>query len=483
MSWFFETRTRTSEKNGLITATRKFGQWHVVVDGCEQTNPVMGEMWSWAFEVLRRYTGVQPVRSVLMLGLGAGGEVKAIRRFFKGADITVIEHDPEMIALTDELKLYPRDAAPRIVCEDARTALPRLQGAFDLILVDIFKGPEPSPLLTDAAFLASLNRKLANGGFLIVNAYRRLDYLDAIEKAFVRIRRWRFLKNNLGIFGKPESAASFEKGYVPLREWPEFNSAKAIPPFMRPAALDNGTYWRVWPFSFEHYRTDAEPELRPLPADRRTPFRIVMWQRLSRGDMPSGWTAFSDTPQYKVGFVPLAPEYHARWSETMRRQRRKWLEKAHEYEIVSSSYEEFADAYKKGTIPATLKGSVLWEIRMRMKNPETPVSFLLAKRKKDGRAIAGFARMDSASLPITYYLTGFITRGMGHESGMAGLFDRWFSDALSEGLKFADLGNFWKQGDDSTWKGFSVFKARFNPHYFFFPPLLYRFDVFGRFIR
>jgi hypothetical protein len=167
----------------------------------------------------------------------------------------------------------------------------------------------------------------------------------------------------------------------------------------------------------------------------------------------------------------------------MRRQRRKWLEKAHEYEIVSSSYEEFADAYKKGTIPATLKGSVLWEIRMRMKNPETPVSFLLAKRKKDGRAIAGFARMDSASLPITYYLTGFITRGMGHESGMAGLFDRWFSDALSEGLKFADLGNFWKQGDDSTWKGFSVFKARFNPHYFFFPPLLYRFDVFGRFIR
>jgi len=60
---------------------------------------------------------------------------------------------------------------------------------------------------------------------------------------------------------------------------------------------------------------------------------------------------------------------------------------------------------------------------------------------------------------------------------MTGLFDHWFKDSLAQNTAFIDFGNFWKKGDPRSWKGFSIFKAKFGPTYFFYKPKLYKFRL------
>ena len=125
----------------------------------------------------------------------------------------------------------------------------------------------------------------------------------------------------------------------------------------------------------------------------------------------------------------------------------------------------------------TLRRPTLWDIRMRMKNQHTPITFIVARRKDNQRVVAGMACMRSSQLKISYYLAGCITKEVGHDPVMAGLFDHWFQWCMAAGIRFADFGGFWWKGGDSSWKGLSLFKGKFGPAYFFYPPTLYQFRI------
>jgi hypothetical protein len=298
------------------------------------------------------------------------------------------------------------------------------------------------------------------------------------EKEFSILRKWRFRINNFGIFQKADVRDAFLKGYAPVRQWPELNTIESMPAFSHPTKLENGgVYWRLWPFSFEDYRTEHEPDVRDLPQDLRMPVRIIMWQRKNGVRAPQGWFGFSDRPFLKVGFVPVEPGYSKQWSETSLRELKRWrrLLAAKRYTCRRITYEEFSDGYLKSTLPLLLRQSMLYEVKVRMRNSKTPVTFFGAERISDGKIVAGLAVMESPELGISYYLAGFFKKQVQDEPVMAGLFDFWFQDGIARGLKFIDFGNFWKPGDESSWKGFSMFKAKFNPLYFFYPAKLYKF--------
>src|SRR5690349_14818966 len=96
---------RHSARNGEIRIIPKFwGKATVVVDGCEQTGKWTHRMWINAFKRVRNFEKGR-ISRVLMIGLGGGGEIAKIHRRFPGAHLTVIEHDPEMVALAKDLKL------------------------------------------------------------------------------------------------------------------------------------------------------------------------------------------------------------------------------------------------------------------------------------------------------------------------------------------------------------------------------------------
>lgn len=195
--WFYERHLIPSTENGSIDARRVLGAWHVWVYGCQQTGGYVHAMWK---DALRRVNERAPVQHILMLGLGGGGEVKQFYKRFPGCRIIAVEHDREMLSLARRFSLWRPFPPPRMLHADAADALASLPERFDLIIVDIFRGSTPSPLLANGEFLRKLREHLAPGGVLLLNAYRKAEYLDAFGRFFGAGETWTFRLNRLGLF-------------------------------------------------------------------------------------------------------------------------------------------------------------------------------------------------------------------------------------------------------------------------------------------
>jgi spermidine synthase len=202
MSWFFETKIRKSKINGSITAQRWFGSWRILVDGCEQSGPQTYALWKGVYQKLKKYRGDKIFHRALMLGLGGGGDVKILFQNFTAIQLTAIEHDAEMIALTKELALWQPFAGPNILCGDAAKVLPKLQTTYDLIIVDLFHGQTPSPLVTNKEFLEAIDVKLDKNGLLTANVFGKPEYLELFKENFTLIKAWKFGLNHIAIFQK-----------------------------------------------------------------------------------------------------------------------------------------------------------------------------------------------------------------------------------------------------------------------------------------
>ena len=198
MKWWWDFQRRTSSKNGEIVVYQRFGCVNIFVNECGQSTPYTRSMWKQCFAHLRkRHT---PIKHILMLGLCGGSEVATLHRFFAATDVTVIEHDPVMVSLTRELALYKPFAKPEIIEGDAAQIVPTLTQPFDLIVVDMFDGPNPCPVITEDVFIEQLKHLLTPSGLLVVNVYKDAQYLDKLRSHFKTFEPFVFRSNTLGIF-------------------------------------------------------------------------------------------------------------------------------------------------------------------------------------------------------------------------------------------------------------------------------------------
>jgi spermidine synthase len=152
-------------------------------------------------------------RRILLLGLGGGSLAKFCYRHLPAAVITVLEIDPDVLALRDEFRV-PRDddrfrvvqgdgvgyVAQRPPREDARPARredvrrsaaddARRMAREDVILVDACDRHGLSPALSAPDFYGNLKRRLATGGMLVMNI---CGSLYDVENHIARMR---------GVFG------------------------------------------------------------------------------------------------------------------------------------------------------------------------------------------------------------------------------------------------------------------------------------------
>jgi spermidine synthase len=200
LSWIFESKIFTSKKNGEILVRRILGNWIVSVGGCQVTGPYLFAMWVHLFKLVSNSRNKRVVTNVLMIGLGGGGQIQTIYRSFPGCLLTVIEHDSVMISIACEIGLYQPYLFPRIIEGDGIEVIKGLRETFDIIVLDIFTGPNVSPSLAEDSFINSVKKILSIGGTIVVNAYQQETYLITIKKHFNsgQLIVWRM--NNLGIF-------------------------------------------------------------------------------------------------------------------------------------------------------------------------------------------------------------------------------------------------------------------------------------------
>src|SRR5690348_7649727 len=119
MSWLHERHIFHSEKNGEITCVRSFGRWSVIVQGYGESAPYMVGLWN---HFLKKVPGA--AQRILVLGFGAGGNVKQLHRRFPNATITAIEWDPVMVEIAERFHMYPSKWKPQILIGDASSVLP-----------------------------------------------------------------------------------------------------------------------------------------------------------------------------------------------------------------------------------------------------------------------------------------------------------------------------------------------------------------------
>lgn len=126
-------------------------------------------------------------RHLLMVGLGGGSLVKFCHRHLPGAKLTVVEVNPDVIALRHEFSV-PEDERVDIIRADAVDYMPRAVADTDVLLLDAYGPQGIAPGFESLRFYVSARRRLAPGGVLVANFAGDVDgwrgHLELLMEAF-----------------------------------------------------------------------------------------------------------------------------------------------------------------------------------------------------------------------------------------------------------------------------------------------------------
>ena len=290
MKWLDERKEFSSKKNGTIVcyrSIRTWGRWELFVQTFDETTRYTNTMWRRALKRVPQNAGI---KNVLVLGMGAGGVLKLLRKRFPTCRITMVEWDPVMVDLAQQFCGWKNDPRVTVLVEDAQTAIAHLMTPFDLIIVDLFHGPDAPLFLQDETFLKTLRDKLQPHGYLLWNFFREPKFLESAQKNFSLFDVWRYRYNRVallrphgnGCLGDPrlenhihkqQSVTNLESTCAGRKNFEIIRDHGPI-----------GIRWSVGPFRFESYTGDIEPTI-----EREERARLVIWEPITCTDAPHGW--------------------------------------------------------------------------------------------------------------------------------------------------------------------------------------------------
>jgi len=127
-------------------------------------------------------------RRIVLIGLGGGSLAKYCYRYLPGARLTVVESDPDVIALRDEFLIPRDDFRFSVVCSDGAEYLAGLRRGVDVLLVDAFDRDKIPSSFADRAFYHSAHRCLCSTGVFVMNLNGEqtasAEHLDRIRQVF-----------------------------------------------------------------------------------------------------------------------------------------------------------------------------------------------------------------------------------------------------------------------------------------------------------
>lgn len=476
MIWFLP-KIVPSIKNGQVRLYRRGGTTEVYVNDCGQTTPYTNEMWSQAFNRLT----LRPVRpSILLLGLGGGGSVPLLHKYFPDCKITAVEYDPVMVTIARDVLKRASVPLPEIHEMDAADYFKTAREPFDIIIVDLFSGPEPSPLCTDAVFLQKIDESLTQAGILFINVYKRKEYLGAAKKIFPYSEEWAYRENHLAAFRKSVTACT------PPETWPEFGAIADPVNLCRRERVGTGIRWSLWPVCFERYVGDLVPDLHESKKGALSYNRLVVWDRLTPVEIPPGWHQTARGRPWRIdGIFQLSiSDYTSSWHKKARHDVRRWREDviAGTYTIEEVSFDTFAAAYRKSLVVKKAGSYLLQALERKQALTEVRSNTIYTVvRDTTGEIIAGTALHYSPTYSASVRECPFMLPQARSAHAMTGLMDYWFADARRRGIRTLYFSYYWQPGDPKDWKGFSLFKSHFIQQYVVYPPTLWRFER-GKFI-
>lgn len=167
---------QTQWNDALITMYRGGKEYRMEVDGAVYAiyggpkRKFHGYYWDMLAAVpLGHARAKAPGLRVLMIGLGGGTALHAIRALLPEADLTVVEIDPEIVDVARKFFAVD-DARAKILVGDGYAHVDANQGVYDVILDDAFLAPkEVTRVEMTAALVSKLRRSLRVDGIMAVN--------------------------------------------------------------------------------------------------------------------------------------------------------------------------------------------------------------------------------------------------------------------------------------------------------------------------
>lgn len=111
-------------------------------------------------------------RNVLMIGLGGGSVAKYVYQQLPGANVRVLELDPQVVAIARQCFLVPPDDARfQVIIGDGAEYMARHDTGADLIMVDGYDAESHVEELATREFYRHCRERLVAGGVLVVNLW------------------------------------------------------------------------------------------------------------------------------------------------------------------------------------------------------------------------------------------------------------------------------------------------------------------------
>lgn len=124
------------------------------------------------------------VKSVLLLGMGAGSIIKSLRSKYNCyAPVVGVEIDPVVIDIARDEFGVTADENLEIHCMDAWDYIENTQKQFDLVIIDIFVDVQVPKKFYKPKFWRMLEKNVAQNGFVLFN--KGIDMKESKVRKFV----------------------------------------------------------------------------------------------------------------------------------------------------------------------------------------------------------------------------------------------------------------------------------------------------------
>ena len=109
--------------------------------------------------------------NTLLLGLGGGSLVRALRQIRARMRIDAVEHRQAVIDLARSHFLLDEDARLRLHCAEGEQFVRDSEGEYDLLMLDLYLAEGAHPAQTQEAFLHACADRLSERGILLANQW------------------------------------------------------------------------------------------------------------------------------------------------------------------------------------------------------------------------------------------------------------------------------------------------------------------------
>jgi spermidine synthase len=226
----FKTLLNGTYRKPFLIEDLEFRAMCFTLDGCTQTEMRLDDPDALANEYTRKMMGFLLFdalpKKVLMIGLGGGALAKYCHRYLPTTQLTVIEIDPDVIAMRSHFYMPPDDERLKVINADGADYVAQMTDLgerADVVLVDAYDDFGIARSVVEREFVENAKRVLNANGVFVLNLVAGAEDFN------------RYVETIRQVFGSPVIVVAMKQGGNRV----VFAGNELLDPYRMPVALHN----------------------------------------------------------------------------------------------------------------------------------------------------------------------------------------------------------------------------------------------------